>query len=142
MKHRHRARRLAMQGLCCLDVQGVAAMDQAVGFIHDSRDPPEVQELAERMLLGAWAHHEQGDLVIAERSRHWDLRRMPMVDRSILRLAVWELATDSAPDAVVINEAVRLAKEFSTVESPAFVNAVLDAVARMAGKDSPENTSV
>lgn len=117
-------------------------MDRAVGFIHDSHDPPDVLDLAERMLLGAWAHHEQGDLVIAERSRHWDLKRMPMVDRSILRLAVWELATGNAPGAVVINEAVRLAKEFSTAESPAFVNGVLDAIARMAVKGRPENKGV
>ena len=129
MKHRHRARRLAIQGLCCLDAQGDSAMELACEFIRGSREDPEILDLAQQMLAGAWAHHPQADAQISQRSEHWDLRRMGLVDRGILRLAAWELATRQAPTAVVISEAVRLAKEFSTADSPRFVNGVLDAVA-------------
>jgi transcription antitermination factor NusB len=118
-----------MQGLCCLDAQGDSAMELACEFIRSSREDPEILELAQQMLAGAWAGHAQADAQISQRSEHWDLRRMGLVDRNILRLAAWELATRQAPPAVVISEAVRLAKEFSTAESPRFVNGVLDAVA-------------
>ncbi len=135
MKHRHRARRLALQALCCLDAQGDEAMELALGFIRDSNDPVEVVELAERMTVRAWAHRPYADQAISKRSQHWIITRMPVVDRNILRLAAWELVSGNAPPKVVINEAVRLAKEFSTAESPRFINGVLDALAK------PEETN-
>jgi N utilization substance protein B len=139
VKHRHRARRLAMQGLCCLDAQGDAAMEPACEFIRGSREDPEILDLARQMLAGAWAYHPQADAQISQRSENWDLRRMGLVDRSVLRLAAWELATRQAPTAVVISEAVRLAKEFSTADSSRFVNGVLDALAH-GREDHPAET--
>ncbi len=135
MKHRHRARRLVLQALCCLDAQGNDAMDLAVSFLRDSRTGLDVQTLAEQMLAAAWAHTERADVVLRRRSQHWDISRMPVVDRNILRLAVWELAVEHAPVKVVIDEAVRLAKEFSTADSPRFVNGVLDAIAKAPAED-------
>ena len=129
MKHRHRARRLAMQALCCLDAQGDDAMDLAIAFIREGRDGLDVLVLAQEMTQQAWAHREKADAQLAERSERWDVHRMPVVDRNVLRLAVWELASQHAPIKVVINEAVRLAKEFSTSQSPRFINGILDAIA-------------
>lgn len=109
-------------------------MDLAMGFIRESEESLDAIYLAEQMLSAAWEYREQADGMLVELSRHWDLRRMAMVDRNLLRLALWELATDAAPTKVVINEAIRLAKEFSTAESPRFINGILDAVARRLGK--------
>jgi len=123
-----------MQGLCCLDVQGPEAAEQVAAFIRDSRDPPEAVALAQQMLNRAWAHREQSDTALGQQSEHWDVRRMPVVDRNILRLAAWELATGAAPPTVVINEAIRLGKEFSTAESPRFINGVLDGIVKQMDK--------
>ena len=134
VKHRHRSRRLALQALCCLDVQGERVMDLALDFIRQSEEPLEAIFHAEGMLAGAWAHRRQADALLAEHSHHWDLRRMPLVDRNILRLAIWELTQRTAPLKVIINEAIRLAQEYSTAESPRFVNGILDAAARQLGE--------
>lgn len=141
VKHRHRARRLAMQAICCLDVQGEDHMDLALGFVRESREPLDAIYLAERMLEGAWAQRQRSDESLRQISRHWDIHRMPLVDRNILRLAVWELQATQTPYKVVINEAVRLAQEFSTAESPRFINGILDAVASRTGaaeREAPE----
>jgi transcription antitermination protein NusB len=70
---------------------------------------------------------------ISEKSAHWKLERMPIVDRNILRLAIYEMSRQDTPAAVVIDEALELARQFSGDESVAFINGVLDAV----HKDSP-----
>ncbi len=70
------------------------------------------------------------DALIERIAPQWPPRRQPAVDRCILRLAVWELTTQATPPKVVIDEAIELAKEFSTEQSPAFVNGVLDAALR------------
>ena len=65
---------------------------------------------------------------IAEKSAHWKLERMPIVDRNILRLGIYEMSRQDTPAAVVIDEALELARQFSGEESVAFINGVLDAV--------------
>ena len=65
---------------------------------------------------------------IAGHSEHWRLERMPIVDRNVLRLAVYEMTSIGTPPAVVIDEALELARRFSSEESVAFINGVLDAV--------------
>ena len=82
--------------------------------------------------VGGVAADEAGiDALVAEASVGWELGRMPVVDRSILRLATWELRTrPDVPVAVVIDEAVELAKQYSTESSGAFVNGVLSTIAR------------
>ncbi len=70
------------------------------------------------------------DRRIETKSEHWKLERMPTVDRNILRLAVFEMTKSSTPPAVVIDEALELARQFSGEESVSFINGVLDAVNR------------
>ncbi len=128
---------MARQALCSLDAQGDQALDLAMGFIRESTEPVETIYEAERMLAGAWASHAQADEHLARLSRRWDVHRMPTVDRNILRLAWWELHTGYAPVRVAITEAIRLAQEFSTADSPRFINGLLDTVSReMPGADS------
>lgn len=136
MKPYHRARRMALQALCCLDSQGEHAMDLAQRFIRESREGLDAQDLAHQLLDAAWRRREASDQRIARHSHRWGVSRMPLVDRNILRLAVAELDGKAAPPAVIIREAIRLAREFSTSESPRFVNGVLDAIA----KDNDDTT--
>jgi N utilization substance protein B len=82
----------------------------------------------EQMLFGAYAEMEYLDAVITRRSDNWKLERMPVVDRNLLRLAAWELLRTETPPAVVIDQAIELARRFSGDESARFVNGVLDAL--------------
>ena len=80
------------------------------------------------MAAGAWEARAASDQWVERLAPQWPPRRQPGVDRNILRLAVWELTNTDTPPKVVIDEAIELAKQFSTEQSPAFVNGVLDAV--------------
>jgi N utilization substance protein B len=85
--------------------------------------------MAERLARGAQARAEELDAQIAEAATNWRLDRIAPVDRTILRLGAYELARETdTPAAVVLDEAVELAKRFGEEGSPAFVNGVLDAI--------------
>jgi N utilization substance protein B len=85
---------------------------------------------ARQLVLGVEAHRAEIDANIAACARNWRIERMAAVDRNVLRLAAWELLHTPTPHSVVIDEAVDLAREFGSDASPAFVNGVLDAIAR------------
>ncbi len=137
MIRHHKARRLALQGLCCLDSQGPEARDLVEAFIVDSRDGKETVDAAGKLLDAVSSGLPQVDEVLARHARHWDLSRLALVDRNILRLGAWELLQGQVSPKIAISEAVKLAKEFSTSESPRFVNGVLDAV----GQEIRQNTA-
>ena len=86
------------------------------------------REFASQLVEGTVDRVEEIDKILIETSEHWRLGRMSMVDRNVLRIAVYELLTKSTPPGVVINEALEVAKRFSSPESAGFVNGVLDAV--------------
>lgn len=143
MSLNHRARRLVLQALCCLDIQGERSKDLVEAFIDDSRDPLRTTHAAKVLLRSVREDREACDDILRRHAHNWDIRRLAVVDRNILRLGVLELRSGTAPMKVVISEAIRLAKEFSTAESPRFINGVLDAVAREigAGKTTDEDAS-
>lgn len=91
--------------------------------------PEGARGFAKELVLGVAAHRDALDALIAEHAKNWRLERMASVDRNVLRLGVFELLHGDAPAAVVIDEAVELARRFGGDRSPAFVNGVLDAVA-------------
>ena len=126
----HRARRLALQGLCCLDVLGPDSLPLFSIFLRESRETLETLAEADAMLRGALAERLNADRLLQGESQHWNLIRMAMVDRNILRLALWEIMSRHAPKRVVIAEALLLANEFASVDSPRFINGVLDAAAK------------
>ena len=84
---------------------------------------------AKRYVVGVRTHQRDLDRRIGAASERWPIHRMPVVDRTILRLALYELVHESTPTAVVLNEAVELAKRYSTKKSGAFVNGVLSTLA-------------
>jgi N utilization substance protein B len=92
--------------------------------------PAEPDEYTRRLVLGIDAHREEIDAVIRKYSEHWSLERMPVIDRALLRIGTYELAwVPETPTAVVITEAVELAKEYSTKDSGRFVNGLLARIA-------------
>jgi N utilization substance protein B len=127
---RRKARELALQLLYQLDVQ-----DEARAEPHFSefwgRHPvdAEVREFAEALVRGTKLHQDKIDELIEQYAEHWDLERMAVVDRNLLRLGIFELLwSGEAPPKVVINEAVEVAKKFSTQESGRFINGILDRI--------------
>ena len=98
--------------------------------------PIEPDPYARRLFLGVDEHRDEIDALIRKYSEHWALERMPVVDRALLRIGTYELAWEpETPAAVVITEAVELAKEYSTKDSGRFVNGLL---ARIAEEARPE----
>ena len=130
MSQLYRARRLALQCLCCLDVRGDGVAELVDQFVGDSQEPAATLEMARRLLHETHSHRERLDQLLARHARHWQLHRLAVVDRSILRLAAGEILSGKTPLKVAISEALHLAREFSTAESPRFINGVLDAIAK------------
>ena len=129
MAARNKARKRAFQILFEADQRGSSVSTVLADWLRhartDERQPP-VGEYTMQLVEGYAEHAERIDELLSTYSVGWTLDRMPVVDRNILRLAAHELIwEDDVPDAVVIDEAVQLAKEFSTDESPSFVNGML-----------------
>jgi len=123
-------RRLAMQVLYQIDMRGQDDADAIREGLADGHDTAQVADEAFELAFAAWQNHANADELLAELAPKWPTYRQPPVDRAILRLAYHELITGRAPLRVVINEAVELAKQYSSEQSPSFVNGVLDKLAR------------
>ena len=129
MDPRTKARQLVMQALFQLDVQGSALMAELNDFFVENSPEDNVRKLASEWTKGAWTNVAACDELIASAAIKWKLSRLSMVDKSILRLAVYQLKfCADIPPKVAINEAIELAKVFGTDKSPGFVNGVLDGV--------------
>jgi N utilization substance protein B len=154
MGTRREARERAVQFLFQHDLNPPDNLDEALDRFWDSQrlnaveaqlnrptwgepiplPPPTADEAATRafadsLIRGVLAHRAELDAQIVKFAEHWDLRRMAAVDRNILRLAIYEmLHRDDIPPVVSINEAVDIAKRFSTDQSGRFVNGILDKV--------------
>ena len=99
--------------------------------------PIPVDGFTRTLVAGVEAHRDALDALIQRFARHWAISRMPVVDRTVLRLAAYELVHEDTAPAVVINEAVELVKELSTQDSGRFVNGVLESIRReLAGQQA------
>ena len=140
MIKRRKIRELAMQVLFLWDSQGSVDHNLAQQVVNDGSADEPVRTEAMRVAHAAWDMKSTTDAWIERLAPQWPVRRQPVVDRNLLRLAVWELISTPTPPKVVIDEAIELAKEFSTENSPAFLNGVLDAVlkehAALTGRNS------
>ncbi|MCZ2824943.1 MULTISPECIES: transcription antitermination factor NusB [unclassified Modestobacter] len=129
MAARTKARKRAVDVLYEADLRSSDPLTVLRDRIADGNPP--VPEHAVRLVEGAVAQQARIDELIEEHASGWSLDRLPDVDRAILRMAVFELLwVDDVPDAVVIDEAVELAKALSTDDSPAYVNGVLGGIVR------------
>jgi N utilization substance protein B len=124
MAARSKARKRALDVLFEADQRGVDPATVLAERIH--RAEPPVAEYTVEIVEGVLAHSERIDELLGTYAQGWTVARMPGVDRALLRMSAWELLyNDAVPDAVVIDEAVELARSLSTDESPAFVNGLL-----------------
>jgi len=141
MGSRRKARECALQMLFAADVAGTRGDQLARTFWSELSDDvvePGAQEFATHLAMGALAHIEEVDERIKSRAEHWRISRMALVDRNLLRLAVYEFLHESTPRTVIINEALEIARRFSTWEATQFINGILDAIKRDLDRESPE----
>ena len=132
MGKRRKSRELALQLLYQLDLQEAASAEPYLDEFW-ARHPvdAEVRTFVESLVRGTKLHQEKIDEVIVQFAENWELDRMAVVDRNILRLAVYELLyLHDVPTSVVLNEAIEIAKKFGTEDSGAFINGILDKVAK------------
>jgi N utilization substance protein B len=108
----------------------ISAFYLTLGSEEEDPKPTPADEFMETLARGASGNATEIDQKITAKSSHWRIERMAVVDRNILRLAIYEIQSTETPPAVVIDEALELAREFAGDESVAFVNGVLDAVRR------------
>ena len=127
MPSRRAARRCALQCLYQFDA-GADPGDDVLRSLELSPGTPADHERGYELAVSAWARRDDADAAVAAITPEWPTHRQPVVDRSILRLALYEMAHEDTPPKVAINEAIELAREFSTEKSPLFVNAVLDRI--------------
>jgi N utilization substance protein B len=125
-------RRCAIQALYQLDAQrGTDAAPNKQVLLESLSESPGDDKTHKHGLdlaLEAWATREEADRAVAELSPDWPTYRQPVIDRCILRLGYFEIVSGRTPPKVAINEALELAREFSTEKSPAFINGVLDKI--------------
>lgn len=131
-KGRHQARKRAVDLLFEAEARGLSPAEVADGRTALAESDQDVSALNPYTVVvarGVTQHAEHIDELISSHLQGWTLERLPAVDRAILRVAVWELLhADDVPEPVAVDEAVELAKELSTDESPGFVNGVLGQV--------------
>lgn len=141
MPARRRSRQKALQVLFSQDVRKLDVEDCLSDYyssLYSGEDetyteppPPERDPFMESLVRGTAASAESLDALIAMRAENWRLERMPVVDRNILRMAVYEMRDLGTPPAVVIDEALELARRYSEEEAVPFINGVLDAIRRI-----------
>lgn len=147
MSARHRSRQRALQLLFAVDLRKQAAQDAIDQFyeslsITDDPDEPLVgrDPFMELLVKGTADHSAELNKLIEEHAQNWRIERMSVVDRNILRLAVHEMLLAQTPPAVIIDEALELARQFSGDESVPFINGVLDAI-RKRERNDPAGTA-
>ncbi len=129
MRKRTRARELALQFLYEVDLLGGAERAETLEAFLDrlAADDDEVRSFARELAVGVLEQRDELDRTIGRVAENWRIERMAIVDRNVLRIAAWELLfRGDIPRKVTINEAIDLVKRFSSEESGAFVNGILD----------------
>ncbi|MCS6851628.1 MAG: transcription antitermination factor NusB [Gemmataceae bacterium] len=131
MVRRSRAREVALQLLFQHDFNAHVDRRAIEGFVRQRVPEPALRTFCLALYDGTLAHLEEIDRAVGEAAENWRLARMAAVDRNVLRLGTYELRfMPETPPEVVINEAIELARRFSTADSPAFVNGILDRLYR------------
>ena len=138
MRVRTRARELALQFLYMLDVQGPEYRERLDEFLSDELDgksgAEEAKEYARKLVDGTTLNRPAVDALLDEAAKNWDLSHMAVIDRNVLRLGCYEMLHESdVPTKVAINEAIELGKRYSTEQSGAFINGILDRIRKDRG---------
>ena len=143
MGSRRKARECALQMLFAADVAEMPADDIVRSYwaeLGESDLDETAREFATRLAAQTLSNLELLDERIRSRAEHWRISRMAVVDRNILRLAVYEFLYEPTPRTVAINEALEIARRFSTYEATQFINGILDAIKRDLDEQQPQKT--
>ena len=142
MRKRTKAREYALQALYQLDIRRGEPAEILKEFWEAHQPPDEGKAFAQQLAEGTIAHAQDIDQRITAHANNWELKRMAVVDRNILRLGVFELLVmGDAPPTVCIKEAIELAKRFGDAESAKFINGILDAVYKASAKQGTPTDS-
>ena len=141
MGSRRKARECALQMLFAADVAETPATEVVRSYwaeLGEADLDETAREFATRLAAGTLQNLELLDDRIRSRAEHWRISRMVIVDRNILRLAVYEFLYEPTPRTVAINEALEIARRFSTYEATQFINGILDAIKRDLDEQHPQ----
>jgi N utilization substance protein B len=141
MGSRRKARECALQMLFAADFADAVPEEVLKTYwaeLGDSDVEDAARDFATRLAAGTLSHLEALDERIRSRAEHWRIPRMAIVDRNILRLAVYEFLYEPTPRTVAINEALEIARRFSTYEATQFINGILDAIKRDLDEQQPQ----
>jgi transcription antitermination protein NusB len=141
MGSRRKARECALQMLFAADVAEMPTDDVVRSYwaeLGESELDDTARAFATRLATGTLSNLDQLDERIRSRAEHWRISRMAVVDRNILRLAVYEFLYEPTPRTVAINEALEIARRFSTYEATQFINGILDAIKRDLDEQQPQ----
>ena len=141
MGSRRKARECALQMLFAADVAEMPADEVVRSYWAELGEPDlddTAREFATRLAARTLSNLELLDERIRSRAEHWRISRMAVVDRNILRLAVYEFLYEPTPRTVAINEALEIARRFSTYEATQFINGILDAIKRDLDEQQPQ----
>src|SRR5438552_13800121 len=128
---RHKAREAALQMLFAADLVRSDPSELTKNYwdgLGETGIDDKTREFADRLVIGTLEKIESVDEIIRTRAEHWRIERMAIVDRNVLRLAVFEFLYEDTPATVAINEALEIARRFSTFEATQFINGILDAI--------------
>jgi transcription antitermination protein NusB len=132
MASRHKAREYALQMLYQVETAGVPIAEVIAHFWGDREVPEEARAFAERLAAGAAGSLPEIDALLSSNLDNWRLERLAVVDRNVLRLAVYEFLHEAdTPSVVIIDEAIEIAKRFGGEDSGQFVNGILDALRKV-----------
>lgn len=129
MSRRRRSREFALQVLYQLEINKQTVQETLNQFQKTYLPEEERDEFLERLVYGVLEHRKEIDRLIKQYSKNWRLDRMPLIDRNILRLAIFELMhCEDIPPKVTLNEAIELGKRYGSEDSGRFVNGILDRI--------------
>lgn len=144
MGTRRRARECALQMLFAADIAKTSPTELTNSYWEELGEPDFTEamlDFSNRLVIGTLREIEKIDERIRTRAEHWRIERMATVDRNILRLAVYEFLFEDTPHTVVINEALEIARRFSTFEATQFINGILDAIKHDLEKEALEKNT-
>ena len=136
MTQRRKSREYALQMLFQWEMGKQEPLRIEDGFWKIASAQKSTRDLANQLFELAASRAEEVDAIISDHAKNWRLERIAAIDRTILRLALAELRATNTPAKVVINEAVELAKKFSSEEASAFINGILDAAAKSSSESA------
>jgi len=138
VKKRTRARELTLQFLYQLDLRGDELYPEAGAWLRTEERDAETLRFATRLVEGVWDNWEEIERTVQAVAQNWNIARMAVIDRNVLRLGTFELLhCPDIPPKVAVNEAIELGKRYSTANSGAFINGILDKIMNRKPAEKP-----